>query len=156
MKGNRAPRMTRSWKPDYAAGFDTIDGQHMTLFSVLDELNDVFRGGNIEAEIRRVLRFLVYYCEFHFEDEERVFREAGVADLEDHIREHRLFLARVYDLNERWEAGERTVVAELVTMVQGWLTRHIAGRDVPTAKAVRDGRERQAEKASEESADEPL
>lgn len=130
--------MTRSWKPDYATGIDTIDGQHMTLFAVLDELNDVFRGGNVEDEVQRVLRFLVYYCEFHFEDEEKIFRQAGVADVEDHIREHRMFLGRVYDLLERWQSGERSVVAELATMVRSWLTNHIVGRDVPTAKFVRE------------------
>lgn len=111
----------------------------MTLFSVLDDLNEVFRKGNVEAEVQRTLRFLVYYCEFHFEDEERVFRAAGVVDLEEHIQDHRVFLARVYDLHERWHAGERTVIPELSTLIREWLARHIVARDVPTAKAVRAG-----------------
>lgn len=143
--------MPRSWKLDYASGIDTIDAQHMTLFAVLDDLNDVFRAGNVQEEVQRVLRFLVYYCEFHFEDEERVFRAAGVEDLEDHIQEHRLFLGRVYDLHDRWHAGERMVVAELVTLVRSWLSNHIVARDVPTAKAVRAWRERQMEPMRDEA-----
>lgn len=135
--------MPRSWKIDYASGLETIDAQHMTLFAVLDDLNGVFRQGNVEEEVQRVLRFLVYYSEFHFEDEERVFREAGVVDLADHIQEHRIFLGRVYDLYERWHAGERTVVPELVALGRTWLSNHIVARDVPTAKSVAAWRDRQ-------------
>lgn len=145
--------MPRSWKLEYTSGIDTIDAQHMTLFAVVDDLNEVFRNGNVEEEVQRVLRFLVYYCEFHFEDEERVFREAGVEGLADHMTEHRMFLARVYDLYGRWHAGEKTVVAELVSLVRPWLVDHIVARDVPTAKAVMAWRMQGAERQREGSPD---
>lgn len=147
--------MPRSWKDEYASGIESIDAQHMTLFAVLDDLNAVFREGNVAEEVQRVLRFLVYYCEFHFEDEERVFREAGVEDLDAHIQEHRLFLGQVYNLLDRWHSEERTVVADLATLVRSWLNNHIVARDVPTAKAVQAWRERLVEAPSDEAPSEP-
>lgn len=118
-----------AWDQRYATGIASIDAQHITLFRSAQELHDAYRNGRAGEAIPHMLNHLVIYCTTHFEDEESHMEKSAFHGLRAQQEEHRQFLARVYDLRDRYAKGESQVPMELSMLLTRWLKKHIKEYD---------------------------
>lgn len=97
----------------------------MDLLNALHELSA--RGD--EARMRAILAELTEYTVHHFAYEERLMEEVGYPGLDAHRESHRALVARVEDLNARFQAGRAQLTGELFAFLRSWLNAPMA----PTA-----------------------
>ena len=68
------------------------------------------------------------YAKEHFQTEEALLLEHGFPGLEEHVREHDVFVARVMDMVFEPESAESGLEDVLAFLVE-WLVAHISGTD---------------------------
>lgn len=119
-----------AWSEAYAVGNAMLDSDHRILLSLLNQLQDATETGQSRAVVGTVVNVLVEYTEHHFRREEALMAAAGYPQLEAHMASHRDLEARVRDIRDRWNDGERSVLDdEVLTFLKKWLTEHILGAD---------------------------
>lgn len=125
-----------SWKPEFETGIATIDAQHQGLFKAMGELQSVLEKSEDREQIQHCLRFLLLYCEIHMQEEELLFRTAGIPGVAEHAMEHRALIDAAYDLNYRWTEGEPGLLPELLNFLRNRLVKHIQDADRKMALLV--------------------
>jgi len=118
------------WSEDLSVGVHRMDDQHKVLLRLIDRVSDLSESGVGGASLRIVLGQLVDYTKFHFQDEEKLMRDAGYPDLAAHGKVHEAFVAEVARLVAGATASTESVDAsELLPVLKDWLVRHIQGTD---------------------------
>lgn len=119
-----------AWNETYAVGSAMLDSDHRILINLLSQLQDATETGQSRAVVGTVIGVLAEYTEHHFRREEAVMEAAGYPQLEAHRAAHHDLEARVRDIRDRWNAGERSVLDdEVLSFLKKWLTEHILGAD---------------------------
>lgn len=126
------------WDGSLKVGVETIDAQHKQLFEVVNSLHrKVQRQGNW-TDFYTTLDSLNYYVKYHFTTEERLLREHGYPELDDHIAEHDTFRERARSLENPDTSGEpSTLLLETLTFMLEWVVRHIQVEDRKYAAFLR-------------------
>jgi hemerythrin-like metal-binding protein len=126
------------WTPRFETGLATVDEQHHHLVDVINHLGEVMiQGGGADAVTAEVFQDLAAYAQFHFADEERLMREAGLsgAHVSTHCLHHREF---VEQLGGIWKS--RNSLAQpaevLHAFLSSWLTFHILEEDQAMARQL--------------------
>jgi len=76
------------WEDKYSVGVVEIDDQHKRMFATINELLDSINNGTTEEHIGNIIESLVKYKIFHFETEEKYFKEFNYDGAEEHISRH--------------------------------------------------------------------
>ncbi|NFV81218.1 bacteriohemerythrin [Magnetospirillum aberrantis] len=119
-----------AWNEMYSVGHAMLDSDHRILINLLNQLHDAAETGQSREVVGTVVNVLAEYTEHHFRREEALMAAAGYPGLEAHRAAHRDLEAKVRDLRDRWNAGDRSVVEEdVLEMLKKWLTEHILGAD---------------------------
>jgi len=115
------------WSRDLETGIDVIDKQHHRIVEYINMMIDA----NIHQsrdEVAQVLTELVDYTLSHFTFEESLMEDAGYPFIRAHQRVHQLFVKRVTQYVQRFEAGE-DIADELLNTLKSWLINHIRNDD---------------------------
>jgi hemerythrin-like metal-binding protein len=126
------------WDNDYKIGIADMDGEHLVLFSLLNQLEVNINSEKADECVQDVLSALLSYVGFHFENERRLMEKAGYPGLEAHLVEHENFVAKVRDM-QAGAAPSLTRALQLRQFVLDWLLAHILGSDAAYARFVLDG-----------------
>lgn len=134
-------------KSDLLIGHPIIDSQHGRLFALIDELRVARDNADPLVEYRltcKALYELVDYTRVHFEEEERLMREANYPGYDGHKREHENFARLIGDVEEDMHLGTSVLSVEFFCdLLEKWLREHILEIDrqyvpylVPAANAA--------------------
>lgn len=123
------------WSSDLDTGIDVIDKQHHRIVDYINMLIDAHDKGD-RAEVSEVLTQLIDYTLSHFTFEESLMEEAGYPFIRAHMRVHQLFVKRVNQYVQRFEAGEE-ITDELLHTLKSWLINHIRNDDNDYSELVR-------------------
>ncbi|MFQ5449316.1 MAG: bacteriohemerythrin [Nitrospinaceae bacterium] len=118
-----------TWNDCFSVNIREIDNQHQRLIELI---NQVYRGMMMEKgkEVTgQALEALVDYTKTHFGYEERLFKQHGYPETEDHLAKHKKLVAQVMEFYNQFQKGEARVNNDLLTFLKDWLTRHIMGTD---------------------------
>ncbi|SFQ02945.1 putative bifunctional diguanylate cyclase/phosphodiesterase [Pseudomonas borbori] len=131
------------WNRNFETGIDSIDQQHRTLVEILNRLARHSAASTSEQVCSQVLDELLDYAAFHFEEEERIWRQVfpGCRQLQDHLDSHQLFFARIREFQSS-EASQEDILTSLFKYLTRWLAFHILDSDrkmALTAQAVEGG-----------------
>lgn len=118
-----------TWSKDYSVGVQSIDGQHLSLFNMLNELHAAMMKGQARSVAGPVLRRLVNYTREHFEAEEAMMASAKYPGLADHRIKHRELTRQAEEFMDRFERGEATINIQLLNFLRDWLSIHIKKSD---------------------------
>lgn len=113
-------------------GIPEIDDQHRTLLDNLERLEHWVEHGHGYAATLDALIALNDYVQWHFKDEESIYRAAGYPKLDEHILIHQKIigdLSRLYQ--ETLEGGD--ISQDLLSLVRMWLISHIGIDDMEFA-----------------------
>lgn len=126
------------WDDFIKTGVPAIDVQHKLLIEAFNELEADIAQGIQPITVKKLLTFLKYYAEWHFEREEKCMDryQCPVADINK--KAHKIFLdkfTRLYDEFQHTQDAEsmaRRIHAEL----SDWLVHHIKSIDTKLAASV--------------------
>jgi len=123
-----------TWTAAHDVGIAQIDAQHRRLAAHMNDLAACLRRGDDPVVIAASLAATISCTQHHFETEERLMAEYGVADAAAHRDIH----ARLLDDIRSFSAGCDTRSLSLtMRFLQEWLLRHIEGEDRKLAAALR-------------------
>ena len=127
----------------YATGIDQIDNDHKQLVNLINDLYEAMQDGSGGAILLPIFSALKHYTETHFANEERFMIACDAPEQEKHLKEHKLMVKKLADLEKRHRQGEAAISLQTLTYLRDWLKNHICVVDQAMAFHVREGCESQ-------------
>lgn len=121
--------MFLEWSEVFEVGIPRVDAEHRHLVAVVNSFHEVYRSGAGREKIFPVLNLLVKYVEVHFRSEESLMAAGKYPDLLKHRREHDKLTEQIFDLAQKYEAGDAEIGYEVMEFLKSWLLDHILQRD---------------------------
>jgi len=118
-----------TWNTNYSVNVKQFDDQHMKLVDLVNKLHDAMKVGKGSEVIGEVLKSLVAYTQSHFADEERLMKQHGYPDYENHKKEHNQLVMQVQDVNRKVQQGSPALTQSVMLFLRDWLVKHIQGED---------------------------
>lgn len=114
------------WHPLMEVGVAEIDRDHQVLVEKLNELGQAMKRGQGRDAVAALLAFLSEYAERHFAMEERLMRENGYPDYEEHRSRHEGFRRDLQEKVSAYQAdpGDRGITLDIHGWAMGWLRDH--------------------------------
>ncbi len=127
------------WDEQYATGIEDIDNDHKALFMFVNDLHDKIAAKAGADAISDTLSGLINYVNVHFVREENLLEGADYPDFDEHAESHRRLSARVFSLQEQYQADPKAFDPEaLLEFLKGWLTGHIMYTDMDYVPFLRE------------------
>ena len=118
-----------NWGPEFSVYIHGIDRQHHYLVVTLNNLYRYLLAGSPRKVIDNTLDAMADYTKFHFRSEERLFDKYGYPRAEGHRRQHQLFVGKVTDFMEKYQAGEQKLTLDVLHFLADWVRNHILTSD---------------------------
>lgn len=116
-----------------------LDHDHRKLIGLVNDLHTATAQGEGRHVVGKILLRLIRYTEEHFQREEHHMEKNGYAKLEEHRRQHQELLQAVLGLQEKFNAGNVTVAAQVSMLLRDWLSLHITRKDKECAMQMPTG-----------------
>lgn len=124
------------WDNKYATGILNIDAQHQYLFALTNRLlRNTAENASLPI-IAVTLAQLDDYVKEHFDLEEQMLREAGYAELAEHIAQHQSLKKRLHEYGQRL-LNESLSPIDFARFMQMWLSKHILQSDMKYLPVVK-------------------
>ena len=121
------------WRDEYSVKLPFFDRQHQQLLEIgqgIQQLLDDYQGQDTFDEIAGKLSELADYTRYHFAQEEKVMAEFAYPELEEHVKEHRAFIAYLESLDmSAIDQNQEETLRELMKFITSWVLRHIMKTD---------------------------
>jgi len=119
------------WTHEYNVGIDSIDADHIIIFSLINHIDEAHQSGTDERAIGRILRVLIDRATAHFQREEMLMRKNGYPDADAHAEQHERIMAELGALFASYEAAPSARISgEIVEMLAAWLEEHVLESDM--------------------------
>ncbi len=134
------------WDDSLSTGVRMIDIQHKELIVAVNDLGEAIEQGHGSTAIKKILVFLKYYAEWHFEHEERCAHQHQCPIAATNQQAHAVFIERFGQLSEQIRQSDvseefaRKVYDELTK----WLVNHILKIDTQIGACVKQAAAAQA------------
>ncbi|HEY9629847.1 MAG TPA: hemerythrin family protein [Coleofasciculaceae cyanobacterium] len=127
------------WSHELSVGVPMIDSQHKELISAFNDLSEAIEQGRGASAIKKLLTFLKYFTEWHFEQEESCAAKHRCAISETNHQAHTRFLEIFSHLQVEYrESGASEEIARTVhAQLADWLVNHIMTIDTQIGKCIR-------------------
>ncbi|TCO10536.1 bacteriohemerythrin [Natronoflexus pectinivorans] len=117
------------WNDNFSVNNQTIDNEHQSLFKALNDFYEGLRNKASNENMSRLIENLINYTKTHFTNEEDFMRSINYPKIEDHIKEHREFIAKTEDFYTKFKSGKLLVSFEVTNFIKDWITNHIMTED---------------------------
>lgn len=128
------------WLDSLSVGVPMIDAQHKELIAAFNDLSDAIEQGNGAAAVKKLLIFLQYFTEWHFEQEETCAARHGCAIADKNKQAHAQFLKMFKTLQIQYrESGASDEIARKAhAQLADWLVSHIMTIDTQIGQCVHE------------------
>jgi len=119
------------WKNEYKVDVDSLDADHITIFSLINHIDEAHQSGSDKHAISQILKVLMDRALAHFQREEMFMKQSGYPDLEAHIEEHRKITEDLHSLYTAYQDSQSSTVSRaIVRILCSWLEEHILETDM--------------------------
>ncbi len=119
------------WTDEYEVGVESLDADHIMIFSLINHADEAIRSGAGERAIRRMLRILIALAIDHFKREEVLMQNNDYPDTEAHTAEHHRIVTELQSLLGIYEKNPSAEVSgEIVEALAAWVNVHILKTDM--------------------------
>lgn len=127
------------WSDRLSVGVPMIDTQHKEIIAAFNDLSDAIEHGTGTTAVKKLLVFLKYYSEWHFEHEESCAAKHKCPIADTNQQAHARFLAIFSDLQQRYrESGASEEIARQAhAQLSDWLVNHILKIDTQIGHCMR-------------------
>ncbi|MCX7173089.1 MAG: bacteriohemerythrin [Proteobacteria bacterium] len=113
------------WNDRYKLGHVRIDGDHMKLVALVNQLTEAMLKRKGQQVCGKVLDELVNYFNTHFAMEEQLMATHHYAKTIEHKAEHAKFVEEILAFKAEFEAGSVILSISLLNFLREWLINHI-------------------------------
>jgi len=117
------------WTSEFETGITIIDDQHKVLVKLINQLYNDFGSAN-RGGMKKVIKELTNYTEYHFTCEEDIFRKINYDDALKHSEQHHQFVKKVVDFQSDYEKGSAVMSMDIIEFLKKWLLTHILKVDM--------------------------
>lgn len=119
--------MMIAWDESLLTGVPNIDAQHKELIDRFNELSDAVARGKGREETGRLLDFLQFYAQWHFEREEHCMDEYQCPAAAANKAAHQYFNRRFGWLYEQYQQSDVNpqTVSDTLAELETWIVNHI-------------------------------
>ncbi len=114
------------WREGFSIGIPRLDQEHRQLFALVLALNL----DSVEQTVEKLLDYVVV----HFSNEQDAMDSCGYPALEQHLRLHEEFAAKIADFLVTGDDWTEDRVQELRRFLNKWLIAHIMTHDMRFGK----------------------
>lgn len=113
----------------FFVGHPEMDHEHAVMFRLLNGLHLALREGKDRQEIQRLLTFLRYYTDQHFQTEDRLMLRSGFPGYAAHKAVHEQLTAQVLQLETQCRQNHPLLSLSAATFLKDWLAHHLSPED---------------------------
>lgn len=127
------------WGSQYETGIVEVDEQHQSLVGLINRFGGQLAQNVVnDGQLEDIFIELADYAREHFDDEERLMREANIDSrhLNSHIEDHTSFLEEVTSIYKQYQKKNDDNGDSLLKFLLYWLAYHILGADKNMAKQL--------------------
>ncbi len=118
------------WRDEFKIGIPDVDYEHENLIGLINELHENLFGKSGWEAVVEVFGELLANIAAHFALEEKVMREIGYDQYDDHKADHERLLDEIRDLMIGYEEGAFAAYeARLSEKLDKWFTDHFRTKD---------------------------
>lgn len=131
---------TFTWDDSLSTGVRMIDAHHKELIVACNDLGEAIAQNKGAMAIKKILAFLKYYAEWHFEHEEACAAKHKCAIAEVNKKAHTQFIETFGHLADQYRQSEASeeVARQIYQQLCDWLVSHILKIDTNIGKCVRE------------------
>jgi hemerythrin len=118
-----------NWNNNMSVGIETIDNQHKKLVEAINGFYDGINRKSNKEEMLELLKKMKEYSHLHFGYEEGLLKKHGYTLFENHLKEHKSFIEKIEDIENRLKLGKLVISIELTSFLNSWLNNHILVAD---------------------------
>lgn len=106
-----------------------LDDQHQKLVGMVNTLHDAMRRGEGKEALKKIFFGLVNYTASHFAAEERLMKQTGFPEYDEHRRIHEKMTAKVLAFQKEFQQGKVGLTLDVMKFLENWVEKHIMGTD---------------------------
>lgn len=127
-----------TWSESLETGVPMIDTQHKELVYACNDLAEAIAAGEGAHAIKKLLVFLKYYAEWHFDHEEKCAARHQCPIAATNEAAHRRFLDLVQELQTEYRHSEDgdVIARKAHEALSDWLISHILKIDTQIGQCV--------------------
>jgi|GEM_PF-339216 len=122
---------------DFIVGIPAMDQQHKVFFDIYKQIAELSSDDSNFDQLVYTINKLKYYIRTHFRAEEELMRKAGFDGLEDHIREHQMFVEKIDSFSFGLEYKNPQLANQLLLFIRKWLLTHVSKTDMLYVECVK-------------------
>lgn len=126
------------WKDDYSVDVKILDDQHKQMFATINELLEAINTNTPKERMKSIIDNLIKYKLFHFETEEKYFKEFNYDGAEEHIAKHHEFNEKLNALIAKHSEVSLEFAFELIDFLEDWLISHLMIMDQGYKKCFKE------------------
>ncbi len=117
------------WDKKFELGHERIDFEHRIFLNLIRSVSEeADKGSNDSDKLKRLLKEIRKYAEFHFISEENIMIDHAYVDYELHQREHTALLSHMDDKIHDFHAGNINI-EQVVEFLFMWFALHTTHED---------------------------
>jgi len=117
------------WNSEYSLGIRTIDTQHKKWIGFINSLYVEMKQGSAAENLDQYFNNLIRYTKYHFDFEEKYFKEFDYQDINEHSAIHQNFVETINRHYNDFKSGNVLVTYELLKYLRAWVKQHITQID---------------------------
>jgi len=125
------------WEDKYKVNVKVIDEQHEKLFDIVNLMYESIVHGDEQNAIGEILESLISYTVYHFETEEKLFKEYEYPKYDEHKAQHDDLTKQVLDLQEQFDQKVVTITFDVMDFLSEWLKKHTTESDLEFSEFYR-------------------
>ncbi len=117
------------WKPEYSVGIASMDDEHQEMIGMINGVYAQLGQSAGKDDIEACLEEIFATISAHFALEERIMRDAGYEEYEDHKEDHEDLLDEIRDLMDEFVGDAEVGGQVLEERLSAWFSRHFSSFD---------------------------
>ncbi|MBF0302048.1 MAG: bacteriohemerythrin [Desulfamplus sp.] len=119
-----------TWGPKLTTGIEQIDVQHKELVRMVNELHKAMKLKTGIQQSGAILDSLAQYTVYHFEHEEKLFKQYQYQEYDEHKKIHENLVSTVVAFQKDFKSGKASLSVDLMNFLTQWLKDHIMKCDM--------------------------
>jgi hemerythrin len=115
-----------TWTKQLECGVKLIDNQHKELVNLVNDMFKHVTGDKQEHDyFNKVIHKAAEHVRTHFFTEEKIMLLTNFEGLQEHKKEHEIFILTVVKMIRDYEAGKRLTLSSFTRFLKDWILSHI-------------------------------
>ena len=129
------PQIT--WREDFEIGIASVDHEHRQLIAMINEVLGALPEDGAQQRVADSLGEIHARIAAHFALEEKIMRNLGYDEFDDHKADHERLLDDIRDIMDEVDSGAyRNYQRDLAARLDAWFTEHFKTKDALLHKAI--------------------